>query len=39
MTADAAPPKGALRILITGCTMAATIMQSLDQTIANVALP
>src|SRR5215210_201441 len=27
------------RLLITGCTMLATLMQALDNTIANVALP
>jgi DHA2 family multidrug resistance protein len=35
----AATPNGARRIFITVCTMAAVIMQALDQTIANVALP
>lgn len=32
-------PSGARRSLLTACTMAATVMQALDTTIANVALP
>jgi DHA2 family multidrug resistance protein len=32
-------PAGFRRMLLTACTMAATIMQALDSTIANVALP
>ena len=40
MTAHAGPlPSGARRTLITVCAMSATIMQALDTTIANVALP
>ncbi len=41
MTATAHPalPTGARRALITVCAMSATIMQALDTTIANVALP
>jgi hypothetical protein len=40
MTAGAAAaPGGSRRVLVTICTMAATIMQALDTTIANVALP
>ncbi|HTI83779.1 MAG TPA: DHA2 family efflux MFS transporter permease subunit [Acetobacteraceae bacterium] len=34
-----APPSDAHRLLITICTVLATLMQSLDSTIANVALP
>jgi DHA2 family multidrug resistance protein len=34
-----APPSGLIRIMVTICTIAACIMQALDQTIANVALP
>ncbi|MFK8250784.1 DHA2 family efflux MFS transporter permease subunit [Ancylobacter terrae] len=34
-----APPAGAARTLITVCAMMATLMQALDSTIANVALP
>ena len=34
-----AVPEGSRRVLVTVCTMAATIMQALDTTIANVALP
>src|SRR6187549_2324962 len=34
-----ATPDGSRRVLVTICTMAATIMQALDTTIANVALP
>jgi DHA2 family multidrug resistance protein len=37
--APAALPPGARRTLITICAMSATIMQALDTTIANVALP
>jgi MFS transporter, DHA2 family, multidrug resistance protein len=33
------PPAGARRMLLTVCAMTATIMQALDTTIANVALP
>ena len=40
MSAHTAPlPSGARRLLITVCAMTATIMQALDTTIANVALP
>ncbi|RDV03857.1 DHA2 family efflux MFS transporter permease subunit [Undibacter mobilis] len=40
MSAHTAPlPSGARRLLITICAMTATIMQALDTTIANVALP
>ncbi len=42
MTADGAQsplPAGARRTLVTVCAMSATIMQALDTTIANVALP
>ena len=40
MTAEAASlPAGTRRTLLTVCTMTATIMQALDTTIANVALP
>jgi DHA2 family multidrug resistance protein len=41
MTTAAHPPlpTGARRVLITVCAMSATIMQALDTTIANVALP
>jgi DHA2 family multidrug resistance protein len=38
-TAAALAPAGSRRVLVTICTMAATIMQALDTTIANVALP
>ena len=38
-TAVAGAPDGSRRVLVTICTMAATIMQALDTTIANVALP
>ncbi len=34
-----APQKGLVRVMVTVCTIAACIMQALDQTIANVALP
>jgi DHA2 family multidrug resistance protein len=37
--ATTAVPDGSRRVLVTICTMAATIMQALDTTIANVALP
>ncbi len=37
--ARAAPPTGTRRMLVTVCAMSATIMQALDTTIANVALP
>ncbi|MDR6954357.1 DHA2 family multidrug resistance protein [Ancylobacter sp. 3268] len=37
--ADAAHPIGATRTIITVCAMTATLMQALDATIANVALP
>jgi MFS transporter, DHA2 family, multidrug resistance protein len=39
MSAAAALPTGSRRTLVVICTMAATIMQALDTTIANVALP
>jgi MFS transporter, DHA2 family, multidrug resistance protein len=39
MNAAARMPAGARRALLTVCTMTATIMQALDTTIANVALP
>jgi MFS transporter, DHA2 family, multidrug resistance protein len=39
MTAAAPLPAGMRRSLLTVCAMAATIMQALDSTIANVALP
>src|SRR5258706_9056783 len=39
MTAPAPLPAGMRRSLLTVCAMAATIMQALDSTIANVALP
>ena len=40
MSAHTAPlPSGGRRLLITACAMTATIMQALDTTIANVALP
>ena len=32
-------PAGSVRMLVTICTVMATLMQSLDSTIANVALP
>jgi DHA2 family multidrug resistance protein len=38
-TAAAIAPAPSRRVLVTICTMAATIMQALDTTIANVALP
>ena len=34
-----ATPSGGVRMLVTVCTVLATLMQSLDSTIANVALP
>jgi MFS transporter, DHA2 family, multidrug resistance protein len=34
-----APPSSAIRMVVTVCTILATLMQSLDSTIANVALP
>ena len=39
MTAPAVPLPGMRRIMVTVCAMSATIMQALDTTIANVALP
>src|SRR5712672_3334438 len=39
MTAPGPLPAGTRRALVTVCAMAATIMQTLDSTIANVALP
>src|SRR6201991_4191910 len=38
-TAATTAPDNSRRMLVTICTMAATIMQALDTTIANVALP
>ena len=39
MSAAAPPVAGARRMMLTVCAMSATIMQALDTTIANVALP
>src|ERR1700728_4043865 len=39
MATSGTEPKVAHRALITGCVMLATLMQALDSTIANVALP
>jgi DHA2 family multidrug resistance protein len=39
VTADAMPAAGMRRTMVTVCAMSATIMQALDTTIANVALP
>src|SRR5260370_7032728 len=39
MTMQTAAPKSKHLVLLTACTMLATIMQALDTTIANVALP
>src|SRR6202035_1957704 len=39
MTMTTAAPKSKHLVLLTACTMLATIMQALDTTIANVALP
>ena len=39
MIASAAPSPGMRRVMVTVCAMSATIMQALDTTIANVALP
>ena len=39
MTMQTTAPKSKHLVLLTACTMLATIMQALDTTIANVALP